>query len=219
MRRRRRERLRRRRERKIKGKVTFRTLFLIAITLIFNTYAWFLYANTVTATLSAHVDSWHVTFEVEGEPVEHSFTFDVEHAYPGMLDVTKTLTVHNNGERNAEIRYEIRKVRIFDDIYLSQESVNEGETVPTGATIDSSANLLTMIQNTYPFEISFSDLTESVGPNESSNFNIGFSWDYESGQDESDTEYGINAYTYYENNNDSPAVEIVIKVIVTQDET
>ena len=38
MRRRRRERIKRT-EKRLKGKVTFRTIFLLAVTLIFNTYA------------------------------------------------------------------------------------------------------------------------------------------------------------------------------------
>ncbi len=206
-----------RREKRLKGKVTFRTIFLLAVTLIFNTYAWFLYVNTVTADITAHVDSWMVRFEVDGEEVQHSFMFNIPHAYPGMSDASKTVMILNNGEKNAHIDYEVRYVRIFDDIYFAQESIDEGQTAPQGATIANASDLLTMIQSTYPFVISFSATSYNLQPDESANLTITFEWDYESGNDTVDTEYGINAYNFYEDNvNEENAIEILVNVIVDQ---
>ena len=45
---------------------------------------------------------------------------------------------------------------------------------------------------------------------------ITFSWPYESGDDETDTEYGTTAYDFYEDNPTTEAIELVIKLIVTQ---
>ena len=89
-----------RKQRRIKSRVTFRTLFLLSITLIFNTYAWFLYTTTVSTSMTAHVDAWKVEFEVDDEVVDREFTFAVAHAYPGMPDNVKELVVRNNGEKN-----------------------------------------------------------------------------------------------------------------------
>ena len=80
MRRRRKEKLTRK-QRRIKNRVKLRTLFLVAITLIFNTYAWFLYVHTVSGNLRAHVDAWHVEFQVDNQVVEREFNFDI-HEYP-----------------------------------------------------------------------------------------------------------------------------------------
>ena len=215
MRRRHRERTKRN-EKRLRGKVTFRTVFLLAVTLIFNTYAWFLYVNTVSADLTAHVDAWQVRFEVDGNIVERSFVFNIPHAYPGMSNATKTITVTNSGEKVADIEYEVRYVRIFDTEYIAQESIDEGETAPVGATVASASQLLTMIGNTYPFVISFSNTSDTLNPEDDTDLVITFSWAYDSGQDVADTTYGINAYNYYENNVSTSAVEIIIKVIATQ---
>ena len=215
MRRRRRERIKRT-EKRLKGKVTFRTIFLLAVTLIFNTYAWFLYVNTVSADLTAHVDAWQVMFEVDGQTVDRSFVFNITHAYPGMTNATKTITVTNSGEKIADIEYEVRYVRIFDDEYIATEAVSEGETVPVGATTASASQLLTMIGNTYPFEITLSGTSATLDPEDDTSLTITFSWAYESGQDAADTTYGVTAYDFYEDNPGTPAIEIIIKVIASQ---
>ena len=215
MRRRRRERVKRT-EKRLKGKVTFRTIFLLAVTLIFNTYAWFLYVNTVSADLTAHVDAWQVQFEVDGQTVARSFVFNVAHAYPGMANASKTITVTNSGEKVANIEYEVRYVRIFDDEYIATEAINEGETAPVGATVASASQLLTMIGSTYPFVISFSNTSAVINPSANANLVITFSWAYESGNDATDTTYGVTAYDFYDDNPGTPAIEIIIKVIVTQ---
>ena len=131
-RRRRKEKLKRK-ERRIKNKVKLKTLFLVAITLIFNTYAWFLYLHTVSANLSAHVEAWQVSFEVDGQTVEREFVFDIAHAYPGMTTTSKTVSIANSGEKDADIGYKIKSYRIFNQVYISSEAVAEGATVPTGA--------------------------------------------------------------------------------------
>ena len=71
MRKRHKEKLKRK-QRRIKNRVTIRTLFLLIITLIFNTYAWFTYFNTISANMTAHVDKWHIQFKIDDEVVERN---------------------------------------------------------------------------------------------------------------------------------------------------
>ncbi len=85
-----------RKERRRKHRVTLRTLFLLSVTLIFNTYAWFLYATTVSTNLTAHVDAWRVEFEVDQAMVEREFNFVIAHAYPGMQDKVQTVDIRNS---------------------------------------------------------------------------------------------------------------------------
>ena len=213
MRRRQKEKLSRK-QRRIRSRVTFRTLFLLSITLIFNTYAWFLYTTTA---MTAHVDSWKVEFEADGESVTTSVNFVVAHAYPGMPNSEKELTVRNTGEKAATITYEVQSYRIMDDVFISSEEVALGATVPTGATTNlTAAQLLSKLQNDYPFNFEVDTGSGSLAINASTIVTLTFGWDYESGDDETDTDYGVAAYQYYEENEGEPAIEIVIKVTVTQ---
>ena len=108
-----------RNQRRIKNRVTVRTLFLLAITLIFNTYAWFMYVSTVSSSLTAHVEAWHVQFEVDDEIVDRDFTINIAHAYPGMEDEEKEVTIINDGEKTADIDFAIKSIRVFDDLYVA----------------------------------------------------------------------------------------------------
>lgn len=203
-------------ERRLKKRITFRTLFLLAITCIFNTYAWFLYVNTVSANLTAHVEAWHVQFEVDDEIVERQFSVAIEHAYPGMTNVVKTVTILNNGEKAADLSYAIKSLRIFDNVYVATDQLETGDTIPQGATQTTSANLLSMIQNNYPFNIEITTSQNTVNINTEGTLTFTFSWAYESGQDATDTEYGTDAYDFYEDNPGVEAIEIVVKLVVTQ---
>ena len=205
-----------RKERRLKNRVTLRTLFLLAITLIFNTYAWFLYLNTVSADITAHVDAWHVTFEVDHEDVEKSFEFQVAHAYPGMPNQSKTVSIINSGDRIADLTYSIKSARIFNDVYFSQEAVEGGETAPIGATILTESNLLTKLQTEYPFNITFTPSGNIIENGQNGSLTITFSWVYENDNDENDTLYGTMAYDYYKTNSDTDTIEIIVIIKATQ---
>ena len=54
-----------------KRRIRLRTLFLLAITLASNSFAWFVYSTKVSNNITARVKSWHVNFEVgSGEEIE-----------------------------------------------------------------------------------------------------------------------------------------------------
>lgn len=205
-----------RKERRKKHRVTLRTLFLLSITLIFNTYAWFLYATTVSTNLTAHVDAWKVQFEVDQSLVEREFNFVINHAYPGMTDRVQTVEIRNSGERPADISYSYKMIRVFDDLYLSTEYSQELGTVPTGATVLTEAQLESKVQNDYPFLISVEKQNTVLQTGQTSSVSIRFEWDYESGDDATDTDYGTRAYQYYQQNNGEPVIQAIIKILVVQ---
>ena len=205
-----------RKERRLRSRVTLRTLFLLSITLIFNTYAWFLYFNTVSADITAHVDAWHVTFQVDQEVVNRSFIFRVAHAYPGMPTQTKTVEVYNSGDRIADLSYSIKSVRIFNNIYFSQEAATLGETPPTGATLVSEANLLSSIQSDYPFVVTITPSGSTIPNGQNGSLTISFSWAYESNNDENDTLYGTTAYDFNRLNPNTDSIEIIAIINATQ---
>ena len=208
-----------RKQRRIKHKVTFRTLFLLSITLIFNTYAWFLYATTVSTNLTAHVDAWRVDFAVEESMVEREINFVVAHAYPGMPTVVQTVNIANAGERPADIQFEVRMVRIFDTYFMTQDYASEQSSVPTGTTIMTPQQLLSKIQNDYPFYLTIQANQNTLVPGQTSYLTTSFDWAYETGADATDTNYGTLAYDYYENNNGAAAFQTIFKILVIQHPT
>ena len=203
-----------RKQKRIKNRVKIRTLFLLVLTLMFNTYAWFLYVSTVSSSLTAHVEAWHVKFKVDNELVNRDIPIVIEHAYPGMSDEVKTVTIINDGQKDADVRFAIKSIRIFDDLYIATDLLSTGDTIPTGAIETTSEILNNKIQTDYPFYLSVESSEDTIGANSEETLTITFSWQYESGDDETDTNYGEMAYSYYEANQTSQAIEMVIKLIV-----
>ena len=66
---------RKREERRRRRRLKLRTLFMLSLTLIFNTYAWFLYVTTVSTNMQVHVDAWSVNFEVDDQIIDEEFLF------------------------------------------------------------------------------------------------------------------------------------------------
>ena len=205
-----------RKQKRIKKRVTIRTLFLLSITLIFNTYAWFLYVTTVSSSITAHVEAWHVQFKVDNQIVERDFPVIIEHAYPGMTTVTKTVQILNDGEKDADIDYAIKSVRIFNTVYIATDQMETGDTIPQGATQTTSATLVSMLQNDFPFTLTITPSSNMVEADDVGSLVISFAWVYESGNDATDTGYGTSAYTFYQSNPNTDAIELIIKLIVKQ---
>ena len=206
-----------RKQKRIRNRITLRTLFLTAITLIFNTYAWFLYFNTVSVNLTARVDAWHVNFEVENEPVDRDIYFQVAHAYPGMTTASKTVTISNLGDRAADIVCQVKYLKIFDDEFIATEAIAAGMTAPVGSTQLTAAQLYTKMTSDYPFTINIIMTHTELPVSGEEEVTVTFTWPYESGDDEEDTDYGIEAYTYNQQN--LTAIEAIIEVQVMQHNT
>lgn len=208
-----------RRQKRARRRSIFKTLVLLSVTLIFNTYAWFLYTTTVSSNLTAHVDAWHVEFRIDDKTVDKEFKIQIDHAYPGMEDQVKKVTILNDGDRDAGIGYVVKSIRIFDDQFVATDQLSTGESVPTGAIEMTAEELLNKIENAYPFHITFTTSADTIVAGESQDLNINFTWAYESGDDEKDTNYGTTAYEYSQSNSSKAPIEMVIKLIVTQNKT
>ena len=77
-------------KKKLFKKVRLKTIFLLALTLASNSFAWFIYSTEVSSSISTRVREWKVTFDADGENIEkdkksiaYSLTFS---------DNSKTLT-------------------------------------------------------------------------------------------------------------------------------
>lgn len=209
---------RKREERRKRRRLKFRTLFMLSLTLIFNTYAWFLYVTTVSTNMTVHVDAWSVNFEVDSQIIEREFLFEVEQAYPGMTDIDKSVTISNSGEKTAELTYKIPSVRILDKVYIVEEELTtEEKAALTGNEIKiTSTEMTRMLNEDFPFKINVTLNSTELTPTAESSITMGFSWQYDSGNDELDTQYGVDSYKYYQDNAGQPAIQVKIKIIAQQ---
>ena len=188
--------------RKILKKVRLKTLFLLAITLASNSFAWFIYTTKVSSNISAKVREWNVTFEANGQAVEKTIEINIDSLYPGMNAYNQTLTAANSGESKAQITYEIVSTNILGDNLVNYNYSNE--------------DILNYLKNNYPFTIEISSTNSIIEPNGEENINITVSWPYESGDDEKDTYWGNLAYNYHQANPGKPSIVLVIKISAIQ---
>ena len=188
--------------RKILKKVRLKTLFLLAITLASNSFAWFIYTTKVSSNISAKVREWNVTFEANGQVVEKTIEINIDSLYPGMNAYNQTLTAANSGESKAQITYEIVSTNILGDNLVNYNYSNE--------------DILNYLKNNYPFTIEISSTNSIIEPNGEEKINITVSWPYESGDDEKDTYWGNLAYNYQQANPGKPSIVLVIKISAIQ---
>ena len=185
---------------KLKKRIRKRTLFFLIIALMANTFAWFIYSNKVSNSITTGVKSWKITFDQDGQILEQNVVFDFDDIYPGVNDQEKSINITNDGEMKAYISYKIESIQIFDDIF----------------TIDnySSLELENILNNNYPFKIVFSN-DDEINIGNTASFKVHLTWPFESGDDEKDTYYGKKSYEFKQNSNDSQ-IKIKVKIKASQ---
>ncbi len=189
---------------KIVKKIKIRNIIFLILLLIFNTYAWFIYATRVSSSLSAHVSSWNVEFSTGEQDTSTNIIIEIDRIYPGMETVEKNITVKNKGEIKAELTYEILSIKFLDESYKLGENITSEE-------------LEKKMSSDYPFKVNISkdDTKLSQGIGEGS-FLVTVKWPFESGNDELDTLWGNKAYEYYLANPGEKSIEIEIKLVAQQ---
>lgn len=188
---------------KIIKKIKLRHLIILLFLLMFNTYAWFIYTTKVNTTIDAHVSSWNVEFISKEGGVESNLLVSVDKIYPGMTPFEYDVNVKNEGEMKAKLDYEIRTIRIMDDNYIVSDTL-------------SSQDIENQIKQKYPFKINIISNDSKMDPKGGTgNFKIIVSWDYESGDDSKDTEYGNKAYQFYKDNPNEKSIEmnLILKAV------
>ena len=184
-------------------KIKLRTLIILLLLLVFNAYAWFIYATRVTMSLSAHVVSWNVRFQAGDEEITEKVEFEVGRIYPGMDTYTQEINVENTGELSAKLTYEIKSLKILDEYYEVGEDLTEDE-------------LKDKISE-YPFKIKIDKSKDELeAENGQATFTISVEWPYESGDDKLDTSWGEKAYEYYSTNPNEPSLVLNVELKATQ---
>lgn len=189
---------------KIIKTIKIRNILFLILLLIFNTYAWFIYATRVSSGISAHVSSWNVEFTTGEDETTTNIVIELDRIYPGMEKVENNISVKNRGEIKAELSYEITSAKIMDEVYQIGDDM-------TTEQIENN------IKTKYPFKINIekedTELSQGIG---AGSFSVIVDWPFESGNDELDTLWGNKAYEYYSVNPGSKSVEIKITLIAQQ---
>ena len=185
----------------IKKKVRRRTLFFLVLVFMTNTFAWFIYSNKVSSSITTGVKSWKINFKQDGADLTNNIVFKVDSIYPGMNDYSDSVSITNVGEMTAHINYEITSIKVMDENYSSDNYT--------------SLELLNILNTKYPFKISFNVENEEVGTGQSSDFVFKLTWPFESGNDELDTYYGKKS-SAWKDSNTSSEIEINVKVTASQ---
>ena len=187
-------------------KVIFKLRYFILFAIILlsiNAYAWFIYITRVDSSITAKVRSWNVMFQVHDNNVSNEVVFDVGEIFPGMVDYSDSASVVNNGESAGTLTFNIKRVKIFNDVYTSNDYTND--------------ELVSMLANNYPFKIDVGLTNTSVSPGHTESFVLDVTWPYESGDDALDTYWGNIAYDYLQHSTTTTCISISVEVIVNQD--
>lgn len=185
----------------IKKRIRKRTLFFLVIALIANSFAWFIYTNKVSNSITTGVRSWKITFDQDGQDLEENVEFNFDDIYPGIDTLVKQIDITNNGEMTAYISYQIESIQIFDETYTKDNYTQE--------------QLINILNNNYPFKLSFINSDTEITVGQTGNFTATLNWPFESGDDEADTYYGKKSYEFKEESNE-PQIKIIVKIKASQ---
>lgn len=189
----------------LKKRLRRRTLFFLILTLMANTFAWFIYSNKVSNNITTGVKSWKINFKQDGVDIVNNVEFKIDSIYPGMPDYTNSLSITNIGETAANISYEVEEIKILDELYNSD--------------MYSSTDLINRLKDNYPFKMNFSINNQEVGTGQTSEFTFSLVWPYESGHDEADTYWGKKSASFKEQYPDKEQIAIKVKIIAGQKES
>lgn len=189
----------------LKKRLRRRTLFFLILTLMANTFAWFIYSNKVSNNITTGVKSWKINFKQDGVDIVNNVEFKIDSIYPGMPDYTNSLSITNIGETAANISYEVEEIKILDEFYNSD--------------MYSSTDLINRLKDNYPFKMNFSINNQEVGTGQTSEFTFSLVWPYESGHDEADTYWGKKSASFKEKYPDKEQIAIKVKIIAGQKES
>lgn len=214
---------------KLKTGLKIRTVILLLLTLLVNTYAWFIYISTVSMGISMHVKNW--SFELSSGDQTENFIFEVGEIYPGMTEKEQIISAKNSGETEAELSCDILSLKIFEDKYVAGETTYDNNGTEEVYTSEKLFELL----GTYPFKIQIyiDDVlytgTPIAMPAKSQDVVLKFkvNWDYEvesddqaviDAADEIDTYWGNRAYEFDNNHPDEYCIEVEVKIKAVQKE-
>ena len=186
----------------IKKSVRLKVIILLGLMLTFNTLAWFIYSATVSNSIVTKVRAWKIEFDQDDQVTQY-INFEIDDLYPGMPDYDNFINVVNYGETAATLTYELVSIKILGNTYTDSDYT--------------SAQLENMLLNNYPFKVVFNLTNGELTPgNGTSDFSLNVNWPFESGDDEEDTRWGHDSYSFKLANPEEKQILINVKLTATQ---
>lgn len=164
-------------------KLNIMSLFFVVVSFISITLAWFAYSGFANVETEVDVKAWYIDFKQDDESVSNDIVISLSEIYPGMETISEKINIQNLGDSDAEIKYEIKSARIFNeeiDISALEEGLIEDK-----------------LSQQYPFHINIglSDY-HVVAQTGASEFEVSVSWPLEADNDELDSVWGNAAYEF-----------------------
>ena len=88
-------------------KIKISQILIVVVLLAVNTYAWFIYANTVSNSVDVHVKSWKIGLDDGENEVIDYLDVTVDDMYPGMTTFEHSIHAYNFSEMSAQVTYKI----------------------------------------------------------------------------------------------------------------
>ena len=167
-------------------KLNVMTLFLIALSSISVTLAWFAYSGLAKVSTEIDIKSWLIEFEKNDKTVSNNIVISLDDIYPGMDTVQETIKIKNRGDSNAKLSYSIQSARILDE-EIDIKNIEQDE-------------LKDKLSHNYPFSINM-NLSDNyvLSQGKDSEFKLSVSWPLDSDNDKIDSEWGNLAYQFEDN--------------------
>lgn len=212
-----------------KKSVFIRIILLLGFcaTFMLTTYAWFSAQRDVKfGKLHGDVTEWDLKYFVDDKEIlDETVTFTIDSLYPGMPNREDVVHICNKGTASTQIYYELLSVKVFGAEVLNQLKINK-DIKKEGTTTH-----IFSIDKNYPFDVSYTAdknyitgtyIDDETTPNSKATFKFNVGWEYQNGttmeeittEDFIDTQFGKDAFNYYEKGND-PDTAIEIKVRIT----
>lgn len=189
--------------RKIIKYINPKTMIILILLLVFNAYAWFIYATRASLDLTTHVAAWEINFDAGEHETTTGVVIEIDRIYPGMEDYVKEINVYNRGELLANLDYKITSINILGDTYEVGENYTSED--------------LQNILDSYPFKITVETTSDQIAAeNGEGKFIIKVIWPFESGDDEADTYWGNRSADFQKNNPQEKGLKVSFELTATQ---
>ena len=195
-------------------KINIVPIIFITVSFIFTTFAWFSYSGLRKLSTEIDVKAWYIELTKSGDVVSNDIVITLNDVYPGMETVHEVVNIENKGDSDAQLSYKIVSARILDNTL-------------DGNILENDNYLSDALAHEYPFHVNM-DLSKNyiLANNDSSTFEVSVSWPLDSGNDNLDSVWGMNAYDFQKNENNKltldktykvrPAIQIVISITAEQ---
>ena len=164
-------------------KLNIMSLFFVVVSFISITLAWFAYSGFANVETEVDVKAWYIDFKQDDESGSNDIVISLSEIYPGMETISEKINIQNLGDSDAEIKYEIKSARIFNeeiDISTLEEGLIEDK-----------------LSQQYPFHINIGLSDYHVAAQTgASEFEVSVSWPLEADNDELDSVWGNAAYEF-----------------------